>query len=410
MSTTHEMTGLEQQTYSDGFLVLLLTTRRDARSNCIACRALLFDGGRQADAIEHLDLPADLTHETVPDLRSLLRRIMPEPHVLACVGSGWQTLLEQGAVDLVPNCRILDLTPTAATLAELPLRVSEERLAHAYGIPHVVPETEPFSCFEEDLLWAVVKHAGMRGLAWTELLRVATEARKPVSFDQYDFGEATIASLPDAPGVYMMRDAAGHVLYVGKAGSLAARLSDYFRFRSCVPSKLERIRDEIRSFEVRLVGSELEALLVEDQYIDELKPVINVQRAIAPGSSRYHVRPEPVVLCCASSEPRRRELFIFGGRDRAFQLRVMPARPPAATVTRLVAFLNGYAKSFRTHPYLHDWGNVGNEICWRYWSRFRNNLTWFFAGGTAARRRTLLKQALQSAAQHPDSAEFRLEQ
>jgi len=403
------MTALEKQTYTDGFLVLLLTSRREPRTGMYALRAQLFDGGRLAADWLRSDLPPGLTHQTVPGLRDLLRRVLPEPHILACCGTAWQTILEQCATDLVPLCRILDLTATARTLTTLPQQVGPDRIADALDLARVIPEDTPFSDFEEDLLWALIREAGIQERTWAELLRMAAEAREPLSFDPYDFDESAITSLPEKPGVYIMRDADRGVLYVGKAGSLAARLADYFRFRSCVPSKLERIRDRIRSFEYRLVGSELEALLVENALIRELEPAVNVQRSITPGASRYHVRPEPVLVCLPSATPNRRELFLFGGREHAFQLKTIPSRPPAATVTRLVTFLNGFSASQPRHPHLHDWGRVGSEICWRYWSRFRNNLTWFFAGGKTAGNTAQLRQALKSAAQQPDAAEFRLE-
>jgi predicted GIY-YIG superfamily endonuclease len=80
---------------------------------------------------------------------------------------------------------------------------------------------------------------------------------------------------PATPGVYILRDAKGQALYVGKALNLRRRLSTHFsgrRWRAMQPA-LSRVVDA----EWREVGSELEALLREAELIGELQPTVNVQ-------------------------------------------------------------------------------------------------------------------------------------
>ena len=83
-----------------------------------------------------------------------------------------------------------------------------------------------------------------------------------------------ILSAPDSPGVYLMRDAAGRVLYVGKAKALKKRLLSYFR-PGPNPKTIALMR-KARDVQVRLTSSEDMALLLEASLIRELKPRYNV--------------------------------------------------------------------------------------------------------------------------------------
>jgi len=83
-----------------------------------------------------------------------------------------------------------------------------------------------------------------------------------------------VRSLPEAPGVYIMRSAAGQVLYVGKAVSLRRRLASYFQGR--LPARTRRLMEQVESIEHHLMGSELEALLEESRLIKLHQPPFNV--------------------------------------------------------------------------------------------------------------------------------------
>jgi len=83
--------------------------------------------------------------------------------------------------------------------------------------------------------------------------------------------------IPTQPGVYRFRDKAGRVLYVGKANSLRARLSNYF---APLPSLHERTRRMVLSadaVEWTVVASEFEALQLEYTWIKEFDPPFNVK-------------------------------------------------------------------------------------------------------------------------------------
>jgi DNA polymerase-3 subunit epsilon len=81
---------------------------------------------------------------------------------------------------------------------------------------------------------------------------------------------------PMQPGVYLMKDENGQVIYVGKAKCLKDRLSSYYH-QPLGYARKDGLLQNVKEIETRLLGSELEALLVESQLIKQLQPAYNVQ-------------------------------------------------------------------------------------------------------------------------------------
>ena len=86
-------------------------------------------------------------------------------------------------------------------------------------------------------------------------------------------------TLPDGPGVYLFRDDAGKVIYVGKAKSIRKRVAGHFSNAKGVGATRGAIEmvSRIHQIEFLLVASEAEALLTENQFIKEYKPRFNVR-------------------------------------------------------------------------------------------------------------------------------------
>ena len=74
-----------------------------------------------------------------------------------------------------------------------------------------------------------------------------------------------------------MRDEAGEVIYVGKAKRLRDRLASYYSQPLGYTRKMDGLLQAVREIETRILGSELEALIVESQLIKRLQPRYNVQ-------------------------------------------------------------------------------------------------------------------------------------
>ncbi|HWR02622.1 MAG TPA: excinuclease ABC subunit UvrC [Humidesulfovibrio sp.] len=81
---------------------------------------------------------------------------------------------------------------------------------------------------------------------------------------------------PDTPGVYLMKDAGGRIIYVGKAISLRKRLSSYFRASADHGPKTRALVAKIAHIDFLLVSTEKEALLLEESLIKQHRPRYNI--------------------------------------------------------------------------------------------------------------------------------------
>ena len=89
--------------------------------------------------------------------------------------------------------------------------------------------------------------------------------------------QAVLNSLPHKPGIYLHKDAEGHVLYVGKATSLYSRVRSYFGDPGDLSPKNRALVAKIADIEYIVVGSEVEALILENEYIKRYQPRYNVR-------------------------------------------------------------------------------------------------------------------------------------
>ena len=85
-----------------------------------------------------------------------------------------------------------------------------------------------------------------------------------------------LANVPSGPGVYLMKNTAGNVIYVGKAAGLKKRLLSYFSKAEHGDPKTEALVQQIASFDIILSASEKEALILESNLIKRYRPRYNV--------------------------------------------------------------------------------------------------------------------------------------
>ncbi|HEU5438039.1 MAG TPA: excinuclease ABC subunit UvrC, partial [Ktedonobacterales bacterium] len=88
--------------------------------------------------------------------------------------------------------------------------------------------------------------------------------------------QAVLGSLPHRPGIYLHKDAEGHVLYVGKAADLRQRVRQYFVDPSELSPKNRALVAKISDIEFIVVDSEIEALILENEYIKRHQPKYNI--------------------------------------------------------------------------------------------------------------------------------------
>ena len=85
-----------------------------------------------------------------------------------------------------------------------------------------------------------------------------------------------IAQMPNLPGVYLLKDDLGHIIYCGKAGSLKKRVASYLRSTPDPNPRRGLLVCAIRDVEYIVTGSELEALILESNLIKKHRPRFNV--------------------------------------------------------------------------------------------------------------------------------------
>jgi len=83
--------------------------------------------------------------------------------------------------------------------------------------------------------------------------------------------------LPKAPGVYLMKDDKGRVIYVGKANSLRDRVGSYFQASTKLEHKKVGLLEQVVDFDVLQTESEVEALLTENRLIKDIQPRYNAR-------------------------------------------------------------------------------------------------------------------------------------
>ncbi|HEY2664202.1 MAG TPA: exonuclease domain-containing protein [Candidatus Binataceae bacterium] len=93
-----------------------------------------------------------------------------------------------------------------------------------------------------------------------------------------------IAAIPPEPGVYLMRNERGDILYVGKARRLRERVASYFNGGLSRNAKVIELVSHVHQLETRVTDSSLEAALLESRLIRELKPPYNRLLKSAPAA------------------------------------------------------------------------------------------------------------------------------
>ncbi len=88
--------------------------------------------------------------------------------------------------------------------------------------------------------------------------------------------ESRLRELPPDPGVYLMKDQADQILYVGKSKRLRSRVRSYFRFTSDLSPRIQRMVAQVCEIEFIVTDTEAEALALEDNLIKTQQPPYNV--------------------------------------------------------------------------------------------------------------------------------------
>jgi excinuclease ABC subunit C len=123
----------------------------------------------------------------------------------------------------------------------------------------------------------------------------------------------SVKKFPDSPGVYLMRNLAKEIIYVGKATSLRKRVGSYFN--RALNTKTEKLVSEIVSIDFKETESVLEALILEANLINRYKPKYNIKLK----DDKYFVNiiitkaqfPQLLIIR-ASDEHKKNAKYVFG--------------------------------------------------------------------------------------------------
>ena len=99
--------------------------------------------------------------------------------------------------------------------------------------------------------------------------------------------------LPATPGVYIMRNKSGRIIYVGKSKALKNRVSSYFSPYSDHRGKTKRMVESVNDFEVYYTLTEIEALIQENQFIKQFQPRYNIKLKDGGGYPYIKMTNEP---------------------------------------------------------------------------------------------------------------------
>ncbi len=215
---------------------------------------------------------------SAPSVASVLRRFLAfagDDLLVAHNARFDQRFLERQLL-LVHGRRLSEPPLCTAALARRLLegrvrRVGLASLAHFFGVPtrpchRALPDAEATA----EVLVRLIGLAQELGARRLSDLRALAAPRKRRVYDK----RALAKGAPTRPGVYLFRDRHAHVLYVGRARDLRARLRSYFRSERQRPS-VEAALLALDRIEWRVLGSELEAALEELRLIRKLDPPAN---------------------------------------------------------------------------------------------------------------------------------------
>lgn len=86
-----------------------------------------------------------------------------------------------------------------------------------------------------------------------------------------------LSSLPLRPGVYLMKNADGKIIYIGKSKVLKNRVSNYFQNSAYHSAKTKKLVEKIHDFEIIVTSTETEALILENELIKRHNPKYNIK-------------------------------------------------------------------------------------------------------------------------------------
>jgi hypothetical protein len=191
-------------------------------------------------------------------------------------------------------------------------------------------------------------------------------------FSRFAFGPDFLRQIPETPGVYIMRNRASDIIYVGKSNHLKRRVRSYFTPRALKQEKVARIHDQLYSLELVPTSTEVEALWTEIQIIRDFRPPFNLQIEVHERANRYGKNLNLILMV---HESERAEAMVYFLRDGVFRGR-LAARMSRKLTKRLCGrvrdiYFNKSDRRKRMEPDARE-----SEIVARWFSARRKRLNY----------------------------------
>lgn len=126
--------------------------------------------------------------------------------------------------------------------------------------------------------------------------------------------------LPMLPGVYLMKDREGSIIYVGKSKHLKMRVTSYFGQSKSKPRKVQRMVRQVEDFEYIITDTELDALLLECELIKKIKPLYNRLLKNDNKFKYIHLNENKETPLWEVAYERKRKGIYFGPYDMKYDL------------------------------------------------------------------------------------------
>ena len=156
-----------------------------------------------------------------------------------------------------------------------------------------------------------------------------------VDFSRFGFEPELLRDIPECPGVYIMRNRADDIVYIGKSRNLRRRVRSYFTSRALKDPKVARIHEQLHSVEVVATKSEVEALLMEMRLIRDFRPAINLQTEVHEQPGTYGKERNLLLLVPHEKQERAEVYFLREGFFIA-QQSVSLDRPPSKRILQKI--------------------------------------------------------------------------
>ncbi len=158
---------------------------------------------------------------------------------------------------------------------------SLDKVASAVGLnPRGVHRAGGDARLTAEVAMRLMEEAARQGIGSVDRLKSVAYVPQPRVRESIGRARAVLdrslaTNLPKKPGVYIMRDAHGEIVYVGKAKNLRSRVSSYYSQPIGMTRKMDGLIENVTRIDHVVVGCELDALILESQFIRRYHPRYN---------------------------------------------------------------------------------------------------------------------------------------